>query len=94
MSTSTLIPHLDGKRLARQLADVRAAMVLAGESNTWLTLRELSKLTHYGEASISARLREMRTIGFDVRRRRRGTESKGIWEYRATKREMVQEKLF
>jgi hypothetical protein len=92
VSTSTLIPSLDGKRLAHQLADVRAVMVMAGEA--WLTLGEIETLTRYPQASISARLRELRGLGYDVQRRRRGEPSRGLFEYRAVKREPKQEVLF
>jgi hypothetical protein len=35
-------------------------MLSAGACETWLTLVELSRVTHYGEASISAQLRHLR----------------------------------
>jgi hypothetical protein len=39
---------------------LRDVMLSAAECGGWLTLRELSKLTNYGEASISAQLRHLR----------------------------------
>ena len=51
----------------------------------WLTLREISDLTNYGEASISAQLRHLRKPHFGayvVVKRRRGPVTNGAWEYR------------
>ena len=51
----------------------------------WLTLREISDLTNYGEASISAQLRHLRKPhfgGYVVVKRRRGPAANGAWEYR------------
>jgi hypothetical protein len=51
----------------------------------WMTLRELSDLTNYGEASISAQLRHLRKPhfgGYLVVKRRRGLVAGGTWEYR------------
>lgn len=64
----------------------------AAECNTWLTLRELARLTRYGEASISAQLRHLRKPhcgGFAVEKRPRECEDgtsvlrvARVWEYR------------
>lgn len=80
------------KRQRDVLCDV---MLSAGECETWLTLVELSRLTHYGEASISAQLRHLRKPqygGFFVGKRRRrveeilrGEEFGPIWEYRLSR---------
>lgn len=54
----------------------------------WRTLSEISALTGDGEASISARLRDLRKDefgGLNVDRRRRGDESRGLFEYRVTR---------
>lgn len=51
----------------------------------WMTLREISELTSFGEASISAQLRHLRKPrfgGYVVAKRRRGRVSRGMWEYR------------
>jgi hypothetical protein len=51
----------------------------------WMTLREISELTNYGEASISAQLRHLRKPqfgGYVVVKRRRGTAMNSAWEYR------------
>ena len=66
-------------------------MLSARQCGTWLTLDELSKLTHYPPASISAQLRHLRKPeygGFAVEKRQRaaGSTLRGedfgtIWEY-------------
>jgi hypothetical protein len=68
------------KRVARRrqrdvLCDV---MLGARECETWLTLDELAKLTHYPPASISAQLRHLRKPaygGYVVEKRQRAIES-------------------
>lgn len=92
MSTSTLIPALDGERLATQMQHVRGVMLA---STGWLTLREIEDTLGYPQASISARLRQLRSERiYEVLRRRRGKEKRGVWEYRAVRREPKQERLF
>ena len=80
-------------RIARRrqrdvLCDV---MLSAQQCETWLTLDELAKLTHYPPASISAQLRHLRKAefgGYEVEKRQRATgkvlrgEDFGtVWEY-------------
>ena len=51
----------------------------------WMTLREISELTNYGEASISAQLRHLRKPhfgGYVIVKRRRRPMMNGAWEYR------------
>jgi hypothetical protein len=77
------------KRQRDVLCDV---MLPAGACETWLTLVELSRLTQYGEASISAQLRHLRKPqygGYVVEKRRRevaevlcSVEHGPVWEYR------------
>jgi hypothetical protein len=77
----TYDPELDGERLGKQLTKVRELM-LDGE---WRTLRQCSDFTGAPEASISARLRDLRKPRFGeyvVERRRRGEAERGLWEYR------------
>jgi hypothetical protein len=81
------IPDFDGKtyerdedhgRLARQLNMVRAIM----RDGKWHTLGEISERVGSPEASISARLRDLRKPkfgGLTVDRQRR---AKGLFEYR------------
>jgi hypothetical protein len=66
-------------------------MLSARQCETWLTLDELTKLTHYPPASISAQLRHLRKPqfgGFAVEKRPRsfgramcGEEFGTVWEY-------------
>jgi hypothetical protein len=77
----TFIHELDGGRLGKQLQVVRALML----DGQWRTLGEISEATGYGEASVSARLRDCRKErfgGHQVQRRRRGDGRRGLFEYR------------
>jgi hypothetical protein len=77
--------------LRRQRDVLRDVMLSAGQCGAWLTLRDLSRLTHYGEASISAQLRHLRKPeygAFVLDKRRREEEEVGriaeqgpLWEY-------------
>lgn len=79
-----------GRRRQRDvLCDV---MLSASQCETWLTLEELAKLTHYPPASISAQLRHLRKRefgGYEVEKRKRlsgrilhGEDFGTVWEYR------------
>lgn len=71
----------DTTRLSRQLDRVKAYMLQAG----WQTLREIEDATGYPQASISARLRDLKKLrfgGYHVARQRR---SQGTWEYLVTR---------
>ncbi len=60
--------------LRSQVEVIRDCMLSASDCDTWLTLREIAKLTRFGEASISAQLRHLRKPmfgGFRVEKRRR-----------------------
>lgn len=77
----TYIAKYDGGRLRQQLARVRGVMV----DGMWRTLSEISGLTGDPEASVSARLRDLRKPKFGawvVQRRRRGPPRDGLHEYR------------
>lgn len=68
----------DRKRLNTQYQRVFRHMALTG----WTTLAELERVTGYPQASISARIRDMKKItmgGHTVMRRRRHS---GTWEYK------------
>jgi hypothetical protein len=79
-----------GTRSQREV--LRDVMLSAAECGTWLTLRELSRLTSYGEASISAQLRHLRkprygafVIDKQVRKYddvNQVAEHGAVWEYR------------
>jgi hypothetical protein len=77
-------------------------MLSARQCETWLTLDELAKLTHYPPASISAQLRHLRKPehgGYVVRKRQRalgkvlrGEDFGTVWEYqikRAIRRKLL-----
>src|SRR3989442_12135692 len=51
-------------RLRTQLETIREVMLSAAQRDSWLTLREIAAITHYGEASISAQLRHLRKPAF------------------------------
>ena len=83
-------PAAAGRRRQRDvLCDV---MLSASQCDTWLTLDELAKLTHYPPASISAQLRHLRKPEFgayEVEKRQRfagrllrGEDYGTVWEYR------------
>ena len=87
----TFTPEFDRDRLNRQAGDVYDT--LAGKYDgsatwdgapRWWTLRELAEFTGHPEASVSARIRDLRKPrfgGLTIERRRRG-EGRGTWEYR------------
>ena len=83
-------------RSLRTQRDVLCDVMLASSAGeTWLTLLELSRLTTYGEASISAQLRHLRKPkygSFTVEKRLRDSDAVirsaelgALWEYRLTK---------
>ncbi len=70
----------DGERLTTQLRTVRDLM----RDGQWRTLQEIEAATGFPQASISARLRDLRKPkfgGYIINRRRRGNSDKGIHEY-------------
>ena len=76
----TYSPAQDGPRLSGQLARVQAAMSQGG----WWTLAELSAAAGGAEASVSARLRDLRKArnGSWVIERKRATDlGPGVWLY-------------
>jgi hypothetical protein len=92
------IRRREAQRSARRrqrdvLCDV---MLSARECETWLTLDELAKLTHYPPASISAQLRHLRKPQFGafvvekrprkVARDLRGEDFGAVWEYQLKRR--------
>lgn len=75
---STYDAGLDGERLNAQQRRVWRLM----RDGRWRTLREISDETRDPEASVSARLRDFRKLGWTVDRQRRGEPGRGLWEYR------------
>lgn len=74
---------------------IRDAMLTARRFRAWLTLRQLARLTGYGEASISAQLRHLRKArygGFVVMKRCCGEgKCQGVangprWEYKLSRK--------
>jgi hypothetical protein len=77
-------PKYDYKRLKKQIERVLAVMV----SHDWITLSGIASKTGDPEASISARLRALRTEehGFHtIMKRPRGKRERGLWEYKLVK---------
>ena len=69
---------LDGPRISRQRDAIRFAMA----DYRWRTLRELAHTTGHPEASISARLRDLRKPkfgGFEVEKKGDPWGAKGAW---------------
>lgn len=78
---STFSQQYDGERLASQLVSVKRFL----GSGEWHTLREIvAGIGAASEAGVSARLRELRAMGFNVEKRRRDAPERGIWEYSLT----------
>ncbi|HKW64540.1 MAG TPA: hypothetical protein VJN89_18455 [Candidatus Acidoferrum sp.] len=83
---------LAGASRRRQRDVLCDVMLSATKCDTWLTLDELAKLTHYPPASISAQLRHLRKQefgGYEVEKRQRlsgrilhGEDFGTVWEYR------------
>jgi hypothetical protein len=97
MSERDTLTPADEKRITKQRDAVLKLML----SGNWLTLSELSQLLEreYGrkfpEASVSARLRDLRKRRYgsyrvDHRRREGGS---GWWEYRLAEREAAKKQL-
>ena len=77
----TYDPAHDRQRLTSQLARVKQCQA----DEQWRTLAEIHAITGDPEASISARLRDLRRSrfgGYQIDRRRRGPACNGLWEYR------------
>jgi len=77
----------DGKRLGEQMRRVRQVMVEGFGDGLWWTLKQIHNVTGFPEASISARLRDLRKprFGEHTVERRRCAEGAGTWEYRVTR---------
>jgi hypothetical protein len=72
---STFEPKRDGARLGQQLERVRNLMA----DNQWRTLAEIGEAVGSPEASVSARLRDLRGQGLTVDRE---FVRRGLWRYR------------
>lgn len=82
--------HRDGETYSApydydRLNTLQARVYRTLRGGEWWTLAELASRTGGSEASISARLRDLRKPKFGqfvVDRRRRGPAHQGLWEYR------------
>lgn len=74
---ATFDPEIDGPRLAQQQRKVFDLM----KDGQWRTLAKIAAETGAPEASVSARLRDLRRVGLTVERRRFDAHA-GLWLYR------------
>ena len=85
MTTRCELTHEDRERITSQRGRVREFMLGRAQ---WLTLNEISTLLalehggHFPEASISARLRDLRKNQYGAYRVARRRRSKGLYEYK------------
>ena len=82
----TFEPAIDGPRLGRQLEAVRKLLLGGG----WWTLAEIAARLRYPEASISARLRDLRKPRFGRHVIERRRVSGGLFEYKLQRPAPVQ----
>jgi hypothetical protein len=70
----------DGKRIRRQLDDVRDHML----DGAWRSLPQIASETRHPEASVSAQLRHLRKERFGRYRveKKRASDGSGLWLYR------------
>ena len=73
----TFIPERDGARLDSQYERVKAYV----PGRDWTTLQQISRDTGYPEASVSARLRDLRARGYLVEHQ---YVMRGLWKYRVS----------
>jgi hypothetical protein len=71
----TFSQERDGARLGAQYLRVRAVML----DMQWHTLREIAAATGDPEASVSARIRQLKDEGFTYKRE---FVARGLWRYR------------
>jgi hypothetical protein len=71
----TFDQHRDGARLSAQAERTYNVM----KSGAWQTLASLSMVTGDPQASVSARIRDLRKAGYTVERE---YVSRGLWRYR------------
>ena len=78
----TINDERDNGRLQAQLQCVKAAMLIR---HRWWTLAELAGTTGYPEASVSARLRDLRKAKFGGYTVERKYVERGLWAYRVSR---------
>lgn len=81
----TIDPERDDNRLKAQLYRVKSFML----GTDWKTLAEIEMITGYPQASISARLRDLRKTKFGSFTVERRHVKKGLFEYRVLPPEKV-----
>lgn len=74
----TYEPAKDKERLSRQIVQVRHMM----QDGRWRTLHDISVATGFPEASVSARLRDLRKERFGAWTVERRRCERGLWQYR------------
>ena len=74
----TFEPSRDGERLSAQLDRVRDVM----KDRQWRTLHEIAVIVKGSEASVSARLRDLRKARFGNHVVEREYLGSGVWQYR------------
>ena len=79
----TINDDRDNGRLQAQLTEVR--LLVTNMGRIWWTLGEIARATGYPEASISARLRDLRKPKFGSYNVERKYVERGIWAYRVTR---------
>ena len=72
----------DGARLSRQLDRVRTLMA----DSQWRTLSQIADEVYASEASVSARLRDLRKPRFGSATVERQYVRRGLWRYRVLKK--------
>jgi hypothetical protein len=82
----TYVHERDGTRLAAQHIRVLECL----RSGSWWTLQALSDATGDPEASVSARLRDLRKERFGSHEIERRYVRRGLWEYRLMKRDLFE----
>ena len=79
----TINDERDNGRLQSQLTEVR--LLVTNMGRIWWTLGEIARATGYPEASVSARLRDLRKPKFGSYNVERKYVERGIWAYRVTR---------
>jgi hypothetical protein len=75
---ATFSEERDGERLSKLFERVRALML----DGQWRTLGEIAEVVEAPEASISARLRDLRKADFGGYKVERAYVANGLWRYR------------
>ena len=74
----SFVQSRDGERLGKQMAAVMREMA----DGAWYTLHELSLATGAPEASVSARIRDLKKARFGSHKIESQYVRRGLWQYR------------